>query len=279
MTASTQRCPHCGADLTTGLPEASGNDATQITDSWEVLRAEVAPPSAVGERPGDAEDAEGTAPAGPTWWLPSLAYLAHAIADEVGRAALDRFATHRNEFSYAVVEEETDTVLGLTIQPWPIVDADGRLRFPIRTDPLQVDVPVDQLTELIRDSRREWAELGLLQEELVDRAIHLGDVYAVVVTEDPGPESLTVHSEEGSACHLGPLHTPSGSVPIVDITWDAREAGKLAHYAAVAGVVDDRDRPQTPDEVTVVSETEERYLVAYSEQIDPRDVPAPEEST
>jgi hypothetical protein len=273
--SATPRCPHCGADL-----DAPGSDATtsasfspRITDSWEALRSQVAEPTSMSDRDVPR------APTGPTWWLPSLAYLAHSSAGDEARAALDRFAAHRHELSYAVVEEQTDTVIGLTIQPWPIVDDEGRLRFPIRTDPLQVDVPGRELTEILNRSRRWWSELGLLQEELIERAIHLGDVYAVVVTDRPGPDSVAVHSDDGSECYLGPLESDSGTVPIVDITWDAREAGKLAHYAAAAGIVEDEEQPRTPGAPTVADETEERYLIAFRDHVDPRDVPPPPEAS
>ena len=53
------------------------------------------------------------------------------------------------------------------------------------------------------------------------------------------------------------------------MTWDAREAGKLAHYAASAGVIPPEPTPAT---APVLAETEARYLVGYVEGVDPRDV-------
>jgi hypothetical protein len=58
-------------------------------------------------------------------------------------------------------------------------------------------------------------------------------------------------------------------VPVVDITWDAREAGKLAHYAAAAGVIDAEPSAATSE---LARETEARYLTGFVEGIDPRDV-------
>jgi hypothetical protein len=63
--------------------------------------------------------------------------------------------------------------------------------------------------------------------------------------------------------------TGSVAVPIVDVTWDAREAGKVAHYAAAAGVIPDQPDPAT---APVAEETEARYMIGFRDGVDPRDV-------
>jgi hypothetical protein len=62
----------------------------------------------------------------------------------------------------------------------------------------------------------------------------------------------------------------------MDVTWDAREAGKLAHYAAVAGVIPDDPDPANK---AIAAETATRYLIGYAEGIDPRDVAPPTTDT
>jgi hypothetical protein len=183
---------------------------------------------------------------GPAWWLPSLAYLAYRETDrEDARAALDDFASRRDQFGYAVVEEQTDTVVGLSVQPWPLVDARGRLRFPISRDPAELELSDDALADVLLASRRRWHDLGVLQEELVSGHIRIGDTYAVLTDGDRLVDVA------------------------LDVTWDAREAGKLAHYAAVAGVI-----PDDPDPANraIAAETSARYATAYLLKRDPRDL-------
>jgi hypothetical protein len=277
------RCPSCGAALT---PEAVAEGAASpaIRNSWEALRDQVQPPPSIEQML--------TAPPrrGPRWWLPSLLYLAYQAngqnSDRVddraeARRVLDEFAARRDELSYAVVEEETDDVIGLTIQPWPLVDERGRLRFPISSDPLQVEVHAPDLTDRLHADRQRWHELGLLQHELVERRIHIGDTYALAVASRPAKWRIVTlrHPGERRRHYLGGL--PAGrragsvAVPIVDVTWDAREAGKLAHHAAAAGVITDQPDPATAPSA---QEAEARYMIGYREQTDPRDVELPPEA-
>jgi hypothetical protein len=267
------RCPCCGSELTEEEAAGVRRRATGLTNSWETLRDLVEPPGTI--------DAllEGRARGGPTWWLPSLAYLAYQTADQqAARAVLDEFASRRDELGYAVVEEKTDEVVGFSIQPWPLVDERGRLRFPIQNDPLQLEVAESDLALLMRSHRQRWHELGLLPEELVERHVQIGDAYAVRIESAPNPSSVRTlhHEDERGPRFIGGLSERavpgSVDVPVVDITWDAREAGKLAHYAAAAGVVD----PTAPEAAMagVVQETEARYMVGFRDGVDPRDISA-----
>ena len=253
-----RRCPCCGMVLDAG-ERASEPAPAPAGGGWEALRGRVGPPRSV------REVLDAAAVPGPTWWLPSLAFLAYQLTDRSdARAALDELATRRDQLRYAVVEERTDAVIGLTLQPWPLLDEAGRLRFPIGSDPLQVDVGAPELIDLVRAGRRRWHEFGLLPAELVERPIQIGDVYAVAVGAAGGGEAppaiggLAASAAEGWA-----------GVPVVDITWDAREAGKLAHYAAAAGVVP-VEAPAA--DAAVARETEARYMIALRDGIAPRDV-------
>lgn len=239
-----------------------------ITGSWERLIAEVPSPGPIGDLAPAGAPAE--------WWLPALAFLAyHATPDDAARATLDEFARRRHELAYAVVEEQTDQLVGLSVQPWPLVDERGRLRFPIDRDPLQLDVDAADLAAFLVEHRRRWHQLGLLPEPLVERPPALGDTYAVAVAREPvGPAVEMRSPAAGEAPYLCGLRDTADpdrlAVPALDITWDAREAGKLAHYAAAAGVLPtDPDDPHAP----VVRETNRRYLVAFAANIDPRDAP------
>ena len=275
------RCSCCGAVLrTSAAGDRALRHASRIGSSRESLVRGIARPASMAERLDQAATPP-TGPPPPTWWLPSLALLAYASPDvePEGRAALDELARRRDELAYAVVEELTDTIVGLTLQPWPLVDPAGRLRFPIRSDPLQLDVAAGPFTELVDGERRRWHELGLMDLELVERPIHIGDTFAVVVvpaTSATPPSTvatpcLRAHNDDEHSFWFGGLPARRGgpAVPIVDVTWDAREAGKLAHYAASAGVI-----PPEPTAAvaTVLAETETRYLVGYAEGVDPRDV-------
>jgi hypothetical protein len=267
------RCPTCGTELTASDAAGARTRATGISSGWEALRDVVAPPGTISAL------VEGCGEAGPTWWLPSLLYLAYMADDRAdARAALDEFASRRDELAYAVVEERTDDIIGFSIQPWPLLDDRGRLRFPIGEDPVQAEVTEADLEELLSAHRHRWHALGLLPAELLERRVHIGDAYAMVVSDEADPtESLQVRvlpHGDGPGRYLGglPAQDSCGSVgvPVVDITWDAREAGKLAHYAAAAGVID----PDAPDPTVaaVARETEARYMIGYRDGVDPRDV-------
>lgn len=270
MTAT--RCPCCGSELAARKASAARRKATSITNRWETLSKSVGKPGTI------ATMMKGKSEGGPTWWLPSLAYLAYQSIDRAdARAALDEFASRRDELGYAVIEERTDDVIGFSIQPWPLLDDSGRLRFPIETDPIQLEVADANLAALLSTHRQRWHELGLLQEELVERRVQIGDAYAVVVSTKPDSSKVLALPESGEKKprYVGGLaarrRAKSVSVPILDITWDAREAGKLAHYAAAAGVM----IPNAPEPAmaAVTEETEARYMVAFRDGVHPRDVP------
>ena len=155
----------------------------------------------------------------------------------------------------------------------------GRLRFPISIDPTEIEVRAKDLAKLIKDDRDRWSKHNLLPDELAGRQVHIGDVFAVVLTDEPGDARIKTlaHDRRGGSRHMGGLakRDTRGSlaVPVLDITWDAREAGKLAHYAAVAGVVPDELGAAAPAVAAVAHETEARYREGFEKGIHPRDIP------
>ena len=210
------------------------------------------------------------------WWLPSLIQLSFELSPPGdGRATLEAFARTRNRYSYAVVEELTDgAVAGLSIQPWPLVDALGRARFEIERDPVQIDVELGVLRSFLAEHRRAWQTLGLLRPELVDRPISIGDTFALVVTPTRPPKRTIsrpfgklpvrrVLTEDGVEMFISGLE--ADGVPAVDISWDARELGKLAYYAAAAGVADP-ERSQL--DALLAAEAEARYMIGLEERIE-----------
>lgn len=271
--STPSHCPHCGGDLRDDTPAVQAA-APATTRKWEDLREVVKPPRSIAEML--AQPAE----RGPTWWLPSLVYLAYRTATTAkARAVLDEFASRRDELSYAVIEEQTDDVVGFTVQPWPLVDERGRLRFPISVDPTEIEVRANDLARLVQAARDRWSKHKLLPDELVGRQVHIGDVFAVAFADEPSDTRIPTlaHDRRRGPRYVGGLDKRKArgslAVPVLDITWDAREAGKLAHYAAVAGVVPDELGAAAPAVAAVARETEARYREGFEKGIHPRDIP------
>lgn len=238
------------------------------------------------------------------WWLPSLCLLAATFGDlpDAATHLLDNFAKARPWLSYAVVEELTDGNAGLTLFEWPIVDATGALTFPADIDPPQVTLPIGALQSLFDQARRWWAEHGLLTDRFGNRAeslearpVEFGDVIAVRVSldDDPGgwmQVGAHLHDPElniDRACVLGGIS--DWDLPPVDITWDARQAAKLAHFGAAGNVrpeIDEAvgepggavltdhpppvsDQADEPDSFEIANT---RALLALERRVDPRDI-------
>lgn len=182
-----------------------------------------------------------------TWWMPSLAILAYqALGDDTrqdSRPAIElrRFAASRPQLSYMVVEEFTDDVVGLTISSWPIVDEAGALRFDTTMDPFQMEMPVQHLQNWINSGRERWWEAGLGQDRLVRHPISYGDVFAAQLQAyDPTGRTRNTSPYLWDQIHEDPEfvlpdpHDPD--VVVVDVSWDARQAAKLAHFAAAGQI-------------------------------------------
>lgn len=184
------------------------------------------------------------------FWVPALALLACAqAADSVGTAAdpgpVATFLDRRDELSYVTADELIEGVASLVVQEWPIV-REGGLRFPFDRDPGDVEVDVTDLQDLVDAHRRALAGTGVIPAGLSGRPVQIGDTFAMHVTwqrreSQVGGDDLPVlevrvpqdGSQEGSVVTLGGLDGVP-PVPIMDISWDAREQGKLAYWAAMA---------------------------------------------
>ncbi len=207
-------------------------------------------------------------PDGPAWWLPAMVHLALADPELTTRArsVLQGWQHRRHECVYAVVQEETDDHLSLTGSPWPLVDDRGRLRFRVTDDPIECHAERSELQAFVDWHRAQWHGLGLVGIEQSRRPIRLGDVFAVPLVRANGavvqlvdrplrrssvPADLFLVPSRSSTPDLAVMdvveHTETDRVrrrkiastgaPVVDITWDARQAGKVAQLAAFAGVL------------------------------------------
>jgi hypothetical protein len=104
--------------------------------------------------------------------------------------------------SYIVVEEIEGGMVGLAVSDWPHTDERGRLRFD--SEPVQAALELVELESFLKLHREP------------DRPLRVGDVFAART----GP----------------PSRYPKDWIepPVHDVTADAREAAKVAFYAAVA---------------------------------------------
>jgi hypothetical protein len=168
-------------------------------------------------------------------WIPqALPEKAAEIA-----AALERSA------SYVVVEEVIADTVRTVVSVWPMLDADGRLRF---------GDPQNSIEYL--DSRRDIE--ALLDDRLAIRitpeirSVEVGDVYLVMGPVGRGPDGgggpggsgeggrprgRDREGEQSLSVAIGDL----GAVDIYDVTADARVAAAATYSAATAGVLSHAD--------------------------------------
>jgi hypothetical protein len=111
--------------------------------------------------------------------------------------------------SYLVVEEVVEEVTAITISPWPVADAAGRVRFE-PAEPLEIAVTTKMLHDQVY---RNW----------LHRNRRVGDVFAARVERD-------VLDEATDGVWGGPLARLLPG-PIYDITAEARTVARLALYA------------------------------------------------
>jgi hypothetical protein len=128
------------------------------------------------------------------------------------------------ELRYLVVEEILGASIGLTLSPWPHVDAAGRLRFPIgKTQSLAID----------RQSFERYLGKHRRPRNLRRRPLRIGDVFAVKVSE---AALAAVGAELEQPTQFRPL-LPAGEWlrgNVYDLTAEAREVAKASFYAAVS---------------------------------------------
>lgn len=111
--------------------------------------------------------------------------------------------------SYLVVEEVVEEVTAITISPWPVADAAGRLRFE-PAEPAEIAVTTKMLHDQVY---RNW----------LHRKRRVGDVFAARVEHN-------VLEEATEGVWGGPLARLLPG-PIYDITAEARTVARLALYA------------------------------------------------
>jgi hypothetical protein len=110
--------------------------------------------------------------------------------------------------SYIVVDEIEGGMVGLSVSDWPRTDEQGRLRFD--SEPLSVVV-----------DRRAFGRF-LDEHRQPTRPLRIGDVFAARTR----PVEPSLNPERW----IEP--------PVHDVTADAREAAKIAFYAAVAPITE-----------------------------------------
>lgn len=113
---------------------------------------------------------------------------------------------------YVVVDDLEDDVAVLVVAPWPEQDAAGRLTFGGPDRRRMWSVNAGRLHRRVVAARREAGEPA------ADRPLRIGDAFFATVTADP-------ESEESLSA-------------IRDVSREAREQAKLAHFAAVTPRVD-----------------------------------------
>ncbi|MDQ3379563.1 MAG: hypothetical protein M3546_04475 [Actinomycetota bacterium] len=132
------------------------------------------------------------------------------------------------DFHYVVVDEIVGSSVGLALSAWPQLDGQGRLLFGT-TDAYLVGSPRGELETFLSEHR--------LPEDLRERPLRIGDVFAVRVR----PEALAeIVDELDEQQRLEPFFAPGSWIepPVYDVTADAREAAKVAFYAAVTPTLD-----------------------------------------
>jgi hypothetical protein len=146
-------------------------------------------------------------------WRPHV-LDAHDLSDRVVAA-----------LAYVVVDEIEDGTVLLTLTPWPVADARGRLRFPA----------LDRTREVALDQ-------DVLQAELYDgwleRQPRVGDVFAFT------PRAPLPDADPTSPARIASL-TDVVKGPVYDLSAEARKVAKLAFYAVTADPLDQREAERT----------------------------------
>jgi hypothetical protein len=122
---------------------------------------------------------------------------------------------------YVVVDELEEDVAVLLVEPWPIVDDRGRLRFQRPDQRVSVDAYVDSFQRLLMNR----VPAGELRDEqrttFAARPLRVGDVFCAVIDR------------------AALANTPDKwlRLPVIDVTAEARDAAKAQYFAAVGPVL------------------------------------------
>lgn len=195
-------------------PGASKTDRSRA--SWLPSRPKVLPPT---DRP----------------WKPAL--IGTRSTEELRYAVVDEI------FPGAMLKRGSRTGLAeLSISDWPVVDALGRLRFP-GDAAVHVEADAERLRLLLRRHR--------LPRKAVSRDLRGGDTFALLVQPHSFDSFLSeIDSDEATSANRSRTLDPSKwewlRMPVYDITADAREAAKLAYFAALTAPLPEEYRSTLP---------------------------------
>jgi hypothetical protein len=131
---------------------------------------------------------------------------------------------------YVVVDEVFADIAELSLSSWPVLDAQGRLRFP---DAAAADFEVDAAR------MRTFLRRHRMPRKAAGRPLRTGDAFGFVV-DGRGLEAFLegLGSPSLTEAERGRLRNPATwewlATPIFDVSSEAREAAKLSHNAALA---------------------------------------------
>ena len=140
-------------------------------------------------------------------------------------------------YRYMVVDELIEQMVTLADAPWPHLDDRGRLVFTDETRP--VTVQVADLQVYLSDVRAAPPGADDLDEAAMEqfrsRALRLGDAFAAKEAMSPREATVSVQRGDETARVVDPARWLES--PVYDITQQARQAAKLAFYAAAAPIM------------------------------------------
>lgn len=122
------------------------------------------------------------------------------------------------QLAYVVIDELESARVGLTVSPWPTLDAKGRLHFDL--DRARAVGSTKRTLEAFLAKHRT-------PRKVARRALRMGDAFACRVKEP---------LQDGELLEPELWMVP----PVTDISAEAREAAKLAFFSAAAPLADPR---------------------------------------
>jgi hypothetical protein len=168
---------------------------------------------------------------------------------------------------YVVVDEVLEGSVTLAVTRWPELDRRGRLRFG-RTPPLSVGVDQAKVVRVLAARIvAEESSTGASPSVVAERPVRVGDVFAV---REARPLSSLIRGSKPKRRGSGdyesaPAIDPEDWIapPVYDLTAEARDAAKLAYYAAASVPVDRKEveariagelQPRQPDPYDLLSD-------------------------
>jgi hypothetical protein len=116
--------------------------------------------------------------------------------------------------AYVVVDELESALVGLTVSPWPTLDAKGRLHF---------DLERARAIGATKRTLEAFLAKHRTPRKVARRPLRMGDAFACRVKEP---------LQDGELVEPELWMVP----PITDISAQAREAAKVAYYSAAAPI-------------------------------------------